>query len=191
MYRFWREQVSSGSTDKMTLNFFQSQSQLQQLQLHPEFDHNSQRMVEDENEEAPSAQHPPPNRIIQHRDVLLRIDPEKELKIWKPQFGDEDVLVQEYMELLLKHEFHPKLPTREELRAVTPQPHALKTTEETQVLVINLFTSYLQNMYFISNVGKATEREITLFNPLTKFLIPNHAFLPQCYFDRMKETRKI
>lgn len=192
MYLVWREQVSSGSTDKMTLNFFQSQSQLQQsqLQLQPEFDQNSQRMVEDENAEAPSAQHPPPNRIIQHHDVLLRIDPEKELKIWKPQFGDDDVLVQEYMELLLKHEFHPKLPTREELTGVTPQPHALKTTEETQVLVINLFTSYLQNMYFISNVGKATQREITLFNPLTKFLIPNHAFLPQCYFDRMKENKK-
>lgn len=169
--------------------FLQSQPNIEDDEEH------AQRMFNDDDEDSTSqpqimgTQISPPRRVTENREALTRIDPEKQLKIWVKDFQDEDVLVEEYLKLLLLHEFNPVLPSPEDLGKVEKHPENLITSEETQVLVINLFTSHLQNLYFLTNVGKATEKGITLFNPQTKFLVPNHALLPELYFDRMKENK--
>lgn len=124
------------------------------------------------------------------RDDLLQIDPDRTLSIWGLDSLDtDDSLVKEYVELVRKFK-KPSPPSAEEIELFKSREDSVSCSSETQVKVINYISTYFQTLYFIQNVNNATEQEVTLFNPTTKFLIPGYSFLPLFYFDKVKEHKQ-
>ncbi len=123
------------------------------------------------------------------QDQLRKVDPEKKLSIWTMKIEQyEDVIVKEYIRLALKYPL-PQRPSAEHIELNKLKSDDIPIKKETQVEVLNLLHTYFQELYFIQNVREATEREITLFNPLTRFLIPSYAMMPLFYFEKVEELK--
>lgn len=131
-----------------------------------------------------------PPHIVQNRDILEELDYGRTLRIWKLCHTIEDVLVKEYMDLLIKTKFFPKPPTPEELTTVSAVAPVLTCSKETQVKVLNIFSAFLSNTYHLDNVTNACGRNLPLFVPKAKFLVPNYSHLPLSYFTNLKELKE-
>lgn len=126
---------------------------------------------------------------LSRNELLEKVDPDHSLSIWKLDLEVDDQLVNEYVNLIDQHSFLPLPPAPEILATVEGVPEALSSSQQAQVKVINLFSSYLQNSYFIDNVSSACEKEVTLFNPKTRFLIPSYSLLPASYFKTVQKCK--
>lgn len=120
---------------------------------------------------------------------LLAVDPLKKLSIWSMDPKERnDPIVEEYIKLAIKYPF-PNKPSAECIALYKTRSDELPIKKETQVQVINLLHTYFQELYFIQNVGKATEHEVTLFHPQTRFFIPNYTMMPSFYFEKVKDLK--
>ncbi len=151
---------------------------------------NAQHMFEDSDNEGESPAQPRlPDHVVENKQLLEAVDPEKTLRIWNKSHSTEDVLVREYLYLLDKTKFLPVPPSAEELATVSAVSPVLTCSKETQVKVINIFSAFLSNTYHLDNVTEATNRDLPLFNPGGKFLVPNYSHLPLSYFESLKELK--
>lgn len=157
----------------------------------PDNEQNAQDMFDDSDLDGESpAQIELPDHVVQNKELLEEVDPEKKLRIWQNCHSTEDVLVREYIDLLDKTKFLPEPPTPEELVTVSAVSPVLTSSKEAQVKVINIFSAFLSNTYHLDNVTEACNRDLPLFVPKAKFLVPNYSHLPLSYFDNLLELKK-
>ncbi|CAL8121460.1 unnamed protein product [Orchesella dallaii] len=122
---------------------------------------------------------------------LTIMDPERRLGIWEYVRNiDKDVLVREYMSLLKSTGFFPEQPDSQLLKESNLVPK-FDLSQDCQVKVINLLTNFLSCHNFISNVKQATDCEVTLFQPLTKFYVPQYSLLPGQTFEEFEKYKKM
>ncbi len=152
---------------------------------------NAQNILEDSDTEGESpAQIDLPPHVVENRELLEGLDPDRKLSIWNKCHTTEDVLVIEYLYLLDKTRFLPLPPTPEELETVSAVSPVLTCSKETQVKVINIFSAFLSNIYHKDNVTEACERDLPLFVPRGKFVVPNYSHLPLSYFEILKTLKE-
>ncbi|CAL8104160.1 unnamed protein product [Orchesella dallaii] len=130
-------------------------------------------------------------RMNENIIFLSELDPDKNLSIWEYlKYVNKDPLVKEYMEIIKDSNFLPEEPMSDLLRDchITPP---FELSSDIQCKVINNFSCYLKGDNFVTNVKGATEHEITLFQPITKFFIPQYSLLPGKVFEIFDQCKKM
>lgn len=155
-----------------------------------DFQH-AQDMFQDDDLEESMAEVEIRPHILDNQSFLEELDIHKQLQIWHPKLQSEDQLVMEYMDLLKGTNFLPLPPTPEELAAVHTIPVELKSDKVTQVKVINFLSAFLTNTYHLKNVKSACERNLPLFVPKARFMVPNYSHLPLYYFEELKKFKEL
>jgi|SRR5690348_2270549 len=120
----------------------------------------------------------PSKEASQIEQQIRKIDKKKELCIL--DFLDSyssDVLVREYVTLLLKNKVLPKIPENPEDYFHTKTNFDLSV--EAHDIIINNFMNYFQVDYFQNNVVDAMSRNLALFNPINNFWTPQFHLLPE------------
>lgn len=128
--------------------------------------------------------------IINNQALLDSLDGGKKLQIWCKRLQSDDQLVTEYIQLLEKTKFFPLPPSPEELTEASIIPNELKSDKETQVKVLNILSAFLTNTYHLDNVKNALQRDLPLFVPKAKFMVPNYSHLPLSYFEGVRQCKE-
>ncbi|CAL8128633.1 unnamed protein product [Orchesella dallaii] len=130
-------------------------------------------------------------RMNENVSLLLEIDPDKNLSIWEYlEQENRDPLIKEYIDIVRDSNFLPEEPMSDLLRDSDFTP-SFELAQDIQCKVINNFSCYLKGDNFVTNVKGATEANITLFQPTTKFYIPQYSLLPGKVFETFDNCKKM
>lgn len=138
-----------------------------------------------ESDEQPNLSANPPLQILEEID-----GEEKRLSIWNIiNDYQRDPLVKEYFNLLQQVKVKPCVPDPSILQNL-PTPN-FELPKETQIILLNNFTTYFQCRYSALNINGALQHDICLFSPYINFRVPQFEMLPLSYFNETKETKEI
>lgn len=108
---------------------------------------------------------------------MNNIDNRQELSIWRYlKYYDSDLLVQEYVKLLLKIKVKPGIIDKVDLASIEVPNYNLSV--DNQVECLNNFFHYFQCRNFARNIKNATDNEVCVANPLYRLMIPQFQTLP-------------
>lgn len=118
-------------------------------------------------------------------DFLKLFDPELKLGIWESiEDTESDPIISEYIQLITKHKFFPSAPPEGTLEIVNNVGN-INIPSKVEADLVHLFTKYFQINNQIMNIGKATQHDISLFNPSSKdFRLVGYQDLPNFFFKR-------
>jgi len=123
-------------------------------------------------------------------EFLKLFDPERKLGIWEStECTDSDPISSEYIQLITKHQFFPSAPPEGTMEEASNVGN-IQIPSKIEADLVHLFTKYFQICNQIMQIGKATQNDITLFNPSSKdFRLVGYQDLPTFFFKRRLKNR--
>lgn len=114
-------------------------------------------------------------------DFQKEIDPESELALWAfYDDKDTDKIVKEYVDLIEKNRFFPRVPDQSRLEDL-PQP-AYQLSKECSKNVVSVFTDYFQSRYFCKNTKGAIDSNYAMASVHVNFQVPQYNQMPEKVF---------
>lgn len=115
-------------------------------------------------------------------DFQSEIDPHNELSIWAfYENKNSDKIVKEYVELLDKNRYFPRVPDHNKLEQLSEPTY--KLSKECSSNVVSTFTDYFQSRYFCKNTKGAIDANFAMATVHVSLQVPQYNQMPAKVFQ--------
>jgi len=130
--------------------------------------------------------------VLPVKDQINIIDIHKKLCIYEYlPYIHKDLLVKEYVDVLLETEILPIIPPLKEIEKYVSNNQQTQIPKELSINVIKNFMTFFQKQYHKDNLDDANKKDVQLTNPIIRFSVSSFQLLPLKTHDDITDSKKM